>query len=68
MPPRMTVSRLLFALATGYILVGVWFEERDLRHALGETYERYRGQVRMLLPIPRRVPKPAANTRTASVP
>lgn len=39
--PRMTVGHALFSAAgTAYILVGTWFEERDLRLALPE-YARY---------------------------
>lgn len=53
--PRMSVGHLLFAgLTTGYILVGVWFEERDLVAQFGERYERYRQSVGMLIPRLRR--------------
>jgi hypothetical protein len=53
--PTMTVGHLLFALgATGYILIGIYLEERDLIALFGDQYHRYREQVSMLIPLPGR--------------
>ena len=52
--PAMTIAHLLFAVATtGYVLVAIQLEERDLIEAYGERYEAYRSQVSMLVPGPR---------------
>ncbi len=49
--PDMSVGRLLFAgAATGYILIGVRFEERDLRRDLGEPYALYAEEVPRFVP------------------
>ncbi len=49
--PTMTVTHLMFALATtAYIVVAIQFEERDLAHEHGASYSNYRRTVPMLIP------------------
>jgi protein-S-isoprenylcysteine O-methyltransferase Ste14 len=53
--PTMTAAHLLFALATtGYVLIAIQLEERDLIRQYGLTYARYRQRVSMLVPRPPR--------------
>lgn len=57
--PTMTAGHLLFAAAaTGYILIGIGFEERDLRRSLGAQYSAYLATVPALVPrLRRRAPR-----------
>jgi protein-S-isoprenylcysteine O-methyltransferase Ste14 len=50
--PRMTVNRLtLVVLVTLYVVLGSLHEERRLRTAYGEPFERYRQGVPFLVPL-----------------
>jgi protein-S-isoprenylcysteine O-methyltransferase Ste14 len=53
--PTMTAGHLLFATGmSGYILLALRFEERDLVQHIGARYQRYRQQVPALVPRPGR--------------
>ena len=65
--PTMTVTHLLFAvMTTGYILVAIQLEERDLMRAHPE-YAEYRQRVPMLLPTLRRQITTEEPVRSAGV-
>ena len=50
--PTMTAGHLLFAFATtGYILIAIQLEERDLVKYLGDEYKTYRERTSMVLPF-----------------
>lgn len=49
--PHMSLGHLVFSIATtGYILVGIFLEERDLMRYHGAQYGTYRARVPMLFP------------------
>ena len=52
--PRMTVGHLMFAvITTVYILVALQLEEHDMLQAHPESYEQYRRQTSMFIPLPK---------------
>ena len=62
--PTMTISHLVFAIATtGYILIAIRFEERDLVDHHGKLYTDYRDRVPMLVPFTRKQNVDAAHLR-----
>jgi protein-S-isoprenylcysteine O-methyltransferase Ste14 len=61
--PHMTAGHLIFALGmTGYILIGLYFEERDLARHFGNAYREYQQTTPMLIPILRLGAKQAGQT------
>jgi protein-S-isoprenylcysteine O-methyltransferase Ste14 len=51
--PKMTTGHLLFAFATtGYILVAIQLEERDLVKLHGNDYIKYQHEVSQIIPMP----------------
>lgn len=65
--PNMTVGHIIFALlTTGYILVALLFEERDLINMHGENYLKYKKEVPRLIPFTRRKVRETASPITES--
>jgi protein-S-isoprenylcysteine O-methyltransferase Ste14 len=53
--PTMSITRLVFAIATtAYMLIAIQFEEHDLVHEHGASYQHYRRGVPMIIPGLRR--------------
>lgn len=50
--PKMTAGHLLFASGmTAYILIGIYFEEKDLVKNFGDKYRKYRKKTAKLIPF-----------------
>jgi len=53
--PTMTLGHLIMSVGfSAYIFIALRYEERDLEAALGEDYRRYKDEVPMVIPIPKR--------------
>ena len=65
--PTMTFGHLLFSVGcTGYILLGIFLEERDLIADFGDQYRDYRRKVGMLYTLPGRRHKPVTESAAVS--
>jgi methanethiol S-methyltransferase len=65
--PTMSVTRFVFAAATtAYIVIAIQFEERDLAHEHGPSYDEYRRRTPMLIPGMKRAPASAAASPSTS--
>ena len=63
--PTMSVTRLVFAVATtAYMLIAIQFEEHDLVHEHGASYEQYRRTVPMIIPGTRSRTEPSEISAT----
>jgi protein-S-isoprenylcysteine O-methyltransferase Ste14 len=59
--PTMTITHLLLALLlTGYLLVGIAYEEKDLENDFGKDYAAYKNKTPKLIPIPKKQRKKAS--------
>lgn len=53
--PTMTMTHLMLSgMMSGYIFIGLYYEEKDLMANLGQEYKDYMGRVSKLLPIPKK--------------
>lgn len=58
--PTMSMTQFILSAAlTGYIFIGLYFEEKDLVDTLGSEYVDYKQKVPKILPLPRPQPKSA---------
>lgn len=53
--PTMTMTHLMLSgMMSGYIFIGLYYEEKDLIATLGQEYQDYMERVSKLLPIPKK--------------
>ena len=52
--PAMSMTHLLLsATLSAYVLIAIYYEEKDLVTTLGKDYEDYQKRVRMIIPLPK---------------